>query len=385
MKTQIFLVFLLFIYSYAQNNITCSDIYYGREGEECVPGNSKRQCKQFLICNNNYCREGFPSSSCVKDTDCIFGSPLEEGVKCVKGLCLKRRYAGFTCSQNEECYTEECKGGICTGKKLGESCNPLLPITCEKEHYCSFKDKVCKPQKKENEDCADYEPLEERLIPAGSNYMIICPGGTKCTRTLNSTQTPICKRIYYAKEGEACTSIDDCYLQHSCVGGICKKDQIFKPCGASNCTENEECLCNNNGPPSCKAVSNKCSLSDTLRRWTDCWSDNNCKWQRNPYNTMLTEVFLKETCMGQLCSDIAKEYFCCLFNGWDFTHYSKAYSTPLGCASSGWVIAFVVILLAAFVLVTFAGFVGIGYYMWKHTYVTGHHNQSNTSFEKIVE
>lgn len=277
-----------------------------------------------------------------------------------------------------------CYNGICSGYKLGETCDPEQPVQCEKGLYCSYKGKVCAPQRKSGETCDDYYPVERiRDIPEGMNYMIICPGGTRCLQVRNST---ICREVYNKKQGEQCTDGQDCYPSLVCSGGKCVDRFVGgmqdTPCtGAGrNCSSamNERCVCVNGEQPSCKQTGNTgCSFNNAVVEWTDCWRRSNCHWERNMFTAMLTEMFEKDTCMGQNCGHIPRQALCCRNNGYNGVVYSQASLGPLQCSNSSAATGIIVVLILIFVTGLCVGLAILGIWLYQ--------KRKNESFERLPD
>jgi hypothetical protein len=177
-QMKVILLASILICLYAQNQTypppQCDPTYYGNNGETC-DGNT-RKCKWFYNCKNNVCTYGNIGAKCQVKEDC-FGFK-EENLRCVNQVCLKPKYPGYSCRDSNECWTGTCVGGLCTGKKLNDACNPANLAECDYGMYCSLAQKKCVPQIRLLSMCNDYVIQDD--IPQGANYNIMCPGGSVC-------------------------------------------------------------------------------------------------------------------------------------------------------------------------------------------------------------
>jgi len=320
----------------------CRRSVFKNQGDSCSNAwNSTSLCKQFLTCVGGTCKPGWIGASCTQSSDCYLSSPWEEGIRCINSKCTKKRYNGYPCQLNDECYGSSCINGICAGYGAGETCDPTAPVQCEKGLYCSYYGRLCLAQKRVGEACDDYEPGNMNNMPEGANYFIICPGGSRCnTRQGNVT---ICRNVYSKRSGEACDTSEDCYQSFLCRGGKCVDRFVGgvndMPCtGSRNCssTANEQCVCIEGQQASCQQTANPgCSFTNTMIEWTDCWRRSNCHFERNVFTAMQTETFQKETCMGQSCGNIPRAAFCCRNNGYSGKFYSQANIDPFQCSGGG--------------------------------------------------
>ena len=157
----------------------------------------------------------------------------------------------------QKCHSHNCEKSLCTGKRVGENCDPIGPVECEKGAYCSYRTKTCAKQKLKGENCDDVEPKNLSEREEGENFMVICPGGTKCRRNPSQTEST-CQEIYNSKLGEECSASDECEVPLVCTNQKCSESlpRVF-PCGNTNCTSSnsERCICDSEGNPgTCKAI-----------------------------------------------------------------------------------------------------------------------------------
>eukprot|EP01080_Neovahlkampfia_damariscottae_P011293 gene11293-4104_t len=341
------LIFCCLISLIASQLPRCSKTYYGNVGETC--DGADRQCKIFLTCQNGRCQNGFIGSTCSSHNDCYLSSPKLEGIKCINGRCTKKKYPGYHCLLKDECHSHQCKNRVCVGKTIGENCDPTGPVECGKGLYCSYNTKTCAKQKLIKENCEDVEPKELSERQEGENFMVICPGGTKCRRNPSQTEST-CQEIYNSKLGEECSYTDECEPTLRCRNEKCVEAvPRLSPCGNTNCTStnSERCMCDSEGNPgTCQAVlAPGCDWNKFQREWKGCWRDNNCHYDRNWIFSILTDVFQTDTCMGEACPEIGREYVCCMFRGMDKFSYTNANPIPLQCTDTTILTSLVLIVL----------------------------------------
>lgn len=152
----------------------CRDTIYGKIGDDCsTEPNSPFQCKMLLTCVNGKCQSGTIGSKCLSHSDCAFSGSSSESVRCINGVCFKKRYNGSPCSLDDQCYSQMCQGGMCFGYGEAENCDPTAPVSCARGLYCSWNRAICVKQRSVGDRCDDYDnrlPINE--IPEGSNYMV---------------------------------------------------------------------------------------------------------------------------------------------------------------------------------------------------------------------
>jgi len=90
---------------------------------------------------------------------------------------------------------------------------------------------------------------------------------------------------------------------------------------------------------------------------------------------MLTEMFQRETCMGQNCAHIPRAALCCRNSGYDYTPYSTAYLGPVQCSSSSALVAFIVIVVLILIASIAVSATILGVWLWKR--------RRNASFETL--
>jgi hypothetical protein len=255
-----------------------------------------------------------------------------------------------------------------------------MPVECDYELYCSFRNKACANQKKLNQNCDDVEskPLSDR--EEGENFMVICQGGSKCRKNPSQTNAT-CQPIFNSKIGEECTDYDDCEFSLDCLNGKCIQPEIKPiPCGNTNCTSlnNEQCICNPGGVEgTCKTVMNTCDAKFYQKEWMNCWRDNNCHYDKNWVFSILTDVFQTDTCMGEACAEIGREYVCCYFQGFEKAAYSFANPLPLVCTDSSFLTTFVLFVLLMMVSVLLVSLTIVVLFLY--------HRKKEESFEKISD
>lgn len=142
------------------------DIRYGIEGDNCR-FNTTERCKVFHTCHDNKCKLSTIGSVCEKKEDCYHN---ELGVECIRNKCTKKRYSGFDCTHNDECFTGSCIQNRCVGLVENDPCDPAKLVQCSKGLYCSFKQKKCVKQLQRSERCDDYDHTVD--IYRGSNYNV---------------------------------------------------------------------------------------------------------------------------------------------------------------------------------------------------------------------
>lgn len=334
-------ILLLFVASiFAQWN-RCSSTTFGNQGELCSTSqNSTRSCKQFLSCKDGKCAPSHIGSACKVATDCFLSRRTQGVITCIKERCVKLKYNGEQCFDNEECHGQKCENGWCVGFKEGAQCNPTQGVQCDKGLYCSLATSTCVKQKQIGENCEDY--ASERV---GRNFNVICPGGSLCISVGGSDKR--CRKYGYVDEGNGCNFDNECAGFMSCNRNqVCSLNlwQWNQACpGADrNCTATagEACICGQNGAKnSCQKTSagaRECDYPKYAVEIRNCAERNNCPYDPN-YNFFSNyyDAFPQaDTCMSRNCGGVIREYLCCLGDGYDHLPYSWLHSAPLSCSSS---------------------------------------------------
>jgi len=318
-----------------------------------------------LACRNNRCVSAGIGSSCETDTDCFSSNPQFGGTRCVNKRCIKPRYNGFGCSDNKHCYGDKCSGGVCSGIPYGQSCDPSK-LSCEYGLYCSSDSLKCEFQRNEGDYCGDYfnSDKPENLLNEGSNFMIICKGGLKCS---GEKFRKYCIRWRAGMEGSPCNRDRDgstgCRFGLTCgenswVCGNYIDMYPTYPCIGStkNCTfsDEEDCICEN-GKGTCKRTSSmfKCNYIEVANQYRDCVEKNNCPFERNLLLTWELSALDSDTCIGRNCAGNIIQSMCCGFAEYSNIKYSGAQIGTLNCGNNLGPIIVIVLLFIFF------GFVAI--------------------------
>jgi len=331
----------------------CSNWRFGVEGDVCDSSpNSRLNCKAFLQCREGKCRSSQIGSFCNRHTDCYLNRDTEDNIRCIGQRCTKRRYPGGDCAMNDECFSQRCRNGVCVGKERGESCDPYRSVECDRNLYCSYWDGICVSQLVEKEDCDDY--YNQRNIPDGSNYYIMCGSGTQCIRRTD-TGPYACEKVGQKNIDDECDFETDCIWPSRCRNRKCVLDSIadITCVGSRNCTRGqitESCVCGENGAANTcqKSENDNCNPTKTTWDWRNCWAENNCPYEKSILTALLTDPFQKETCMGKYCGHIPLNYLCCIWSGYDYIKFSVGSTLILPCSSAGSIVLILSILTFIF-------------------------------------
>eukprot|EP01080_Neovahlkampfia_damariscottae_P009804 gene9804-2129_t len=273
--------------------------------------------------------------NCEIDTDCYLSKGTEQSITCIKNKCSKRRYNGESCDFNEQCFGGNCAQNICRGKDVGEICDPRQLIECDEGLFCSKKTNACIPRIDENEDCHDHVDSNirnPRMLPEGSNFMIMCKGGFMC---MGTTKKRECRPYRGGGIGTYCDySLNGHY---ECEFGL-RCDRSAKKCvehsgskfpclGDRNCLSNEACVCKGNSTGKCTAISGSntdCGFHDTAQEWVKCSKEHNCALDsKNTFHTWLVDIFSPNTCMGKFCRNVPRNTLCCSLKNQELNIYSE--------------------------------------------------------------
>lgn len=354
MKTFIFLILFFIPFVFSQWG-QCDPRTYGNAGDSCSAAqNSTRVCKQYLSCKDGRCSTSIVGSRCKVPDDCFLSRRTQGMITCIKDTCVKMKYNGERCIDNEQCFGQKCENGWCVGLKEGDACNPTQNVQCDRGLYCSLQTSTCTRQKLLGDNCEDY--VSER---AGRNYNVICPGGSVCMAVAGSDKR--CRKYGYVQENGACN------FDNECAGFMtCNRNQVCSqnvwswnqgcPGAPKNCSfvDGESCICGQNGQTnSCQKTSAgriECNYPYYATEIRNCGERNNCPYDSNyQFFSNYYDVFPQaETCMSQNCGSIIREYFCCLGDGYDHLSASWLHSAPLSCSTSNPVVTAFVVLLFLF-------------------------------------
>lgn len=329
----------------------CVPTVYGGHGDVCQL-NSTHLCKQFLKCNTGRCEDAYPGSKCVIDQHCTGSS---QGVQCIEGRCTKQRYNGYPCEKNTDCYGNKCTDKICAGLGAGAVCDPTNNVMCAKGFYCSTS-KICVAQRIRGQECNDYNSL---FTGRGSNYNVICPGGTKCVSTSNPNNHT-CEDVYQRREGESCSFSEQCHPPLICDtrsgSPKCLLQTQTKPCPSRSnphqyCFFYENCECE-------KCIKqfewNDCDYQTAFDRWNKCWRDSNCPFDQGiTYDDWFVDSFDTNTCLSLHCRESVRDFMCCAMS-WN-NEFSMSNNGPLGCSSRFNLLWLVMILILTLIPVCAIG------------------------------
>jgi len=203
-------------------------------------------------------------------------------------------------------------------------------------YFAHLKKKKCKDQLKPDEPCNDYAPGSDDTD--GSNYMVMCPGGTMCIERRSSPGEK-CLKVYNKGFNEECEDDYNCAYGLSCTGfpRQCRRvvDGLCPNSGNKNCTRDEICVCGESGQPNeCKpSFGSQCGETQTMLRWNSCWERNNCPLERSMFLAFYIDIFQKETCLGKFCGDIPQSFICCRLKSFEGLNWTPAGASSLFCGS----------------------------------------------------
>jgi hypothetical protein len=183
-------------------------------------------------------------------------------------------------------------------------------------------------------------------MPEGSNFMVICQGGSKCMGVGRKS----CKLYRSGPLGAKCNfgenHNDECEFGTFCdpILNVCTDAKFLPPfqcLGASrNCSNvmNEECVCmdpSNPGKGTCYRswTPNECDFDRIRNQYRDCSRRYNCAYEKNFLFSFLADSLSKDTCLGKNCGYIAKNFLCCAMSPMKADPYSWATSMPLDCVN----------------------------------------------------
>jgi len=362
----------------------CSDIYYGNNGEDCDPSrNSKKRCKSFYGCRNNKCTYAHIGSQCSLDTDCDLNDPLLGAVRCVNNICIKPRYNGQFCSHDRHCFGGSCQNSLCAGRKLGTACEPQKLVQCDQNLYCDLYTKKCENQLNLGDQCSYFGENNEGDwgIEQGSNYMITCKGGLKCSGPYGRKAclqwrsgevgspcnwdrdgSSSCRFGLFCGYDSRCSNLMNIYPSFACIGS------------PRNCTfaENEDCICNAGTKiGTCKSTADfdKCGFNKVAQEYRDCFQRNNCAYEKNFFTSWLLDSVDRESCGGKNCGHLLRGVMCCAFEKYRREKFSQYAVGPLGCSNNAGTVVLVilsVICVTGLIVVSIAIALGIvGVVIWK--------------------
>jgi len=240
------------------------------EGHACSDRNNP--CVFPHECVNGHCSIISEGDYCINNPDCGFWR------SCIHGRCTTPHFSGESCHSHSECYSYQCTRGVCTGTKLGKSCNPRSPNECDEGLYCSLSSKKCKPQRSVGDDgCRD--------VADYSNYLSVCSGFSMC-----NTATDKCTEILSLDEGELCGDVLNCGLELDCRNGVCAKQSAAN---STNFTFRDR-----------QQDSHPCQEEVDL--WISCADSNGC---------VARHVYDWNGCMAESCSDLQRDLQKCLSHG----------------------------------------------------------------------
>jgi len=105
--------------SFPYTEITPYPTNYNCQGLSCSAINN--QCLMPYQCINNRCEVVKEGDRCRIREDCGFW------MECIRGHCQPIRFAGEKCNNDYQCYSHDCRSGICGGKVKSKLCSPRSP------------------------------------------------------------------------------------------------------------------------------------------------------------------------------------------------------------------------------------------------------------------
>ena len=173
----------------------------------CIENSSENQGKCMIFYENET-----QVKKCPYGQSCNFYDTLV-----VKKCVNNKKKDQESCSKGDECFSKNCTGNICQGKKVGEECYHHLE--CAKNLYCDGK---CENFLKKGDKCTKD---------------IQCPFGFGCGKSNQENSEQICIKLYSIDSG-----------QYSSKALLCKSGYLYgnnSLCATSR-AENEGHSCNTN-------------------------------------------------------------------------------------------------------------------------------------------
>lgn len=170
-------------------------------------------------------------------------------------------YDGDSCEDSNDCYADlKCENNVCKGVKDGESCE--YHYQCGKKSYCDSEESICKPLKKDDEECDDDEEcgffsLCDYVSDVSSTRTCFTPFSFENGRFANlygycksgySNSEDRCADVISENDGEECEDDSDCIW-----------NEIVSP--TENKTIEGECVYSYSGKYLCNWGTNSKSLA----------------------------------------------------------------------------------------------------------------------------
>ncbi|KAJ3431167.1 dd-gdca protein [Anaeramoeba flamelloides] len=267
---------------------------YSKLGEKCDLSN-ENFCYDNLWCNEKTgkCEKDNTGEKCTSGTDCYSGI-------CANNKCIIKKYNGVTCSLNEECWNNNCKSGVCTGKAINVDCDPSdsYGSECDEGLFCDSITAKCIEQLQSGSECYSH------ILPYFTDFSLVCQGGYYCENTDSSKSIGYCKRLFSGIEGEACGKSHTCQLGLSCQDNKCSKENSKCDLLTNNCPWGSYCECSstNTLEGTCHQHANmECQYE--VEMLVDCLESNECPYEKR---------MAKGTCGFSKCYDELQEFECCL-------------------------------------------------------------------------
>eukprot|EP01091_Cochliopodium_minus_P016747 TRINITY_DN636_c0_g1_i1.p1 TRINITY_DN636_c0_g1~~TRINITY_DN636_c0_g1_i1.p1 ORF type:complete len:375 (-),score=77.75 TRINITY_DN636_c0_g1_i1:71-1195(-) len=318
-------IFALFAIIKTQNVVSqCNGNFIPNFGGELCQNSSFPSCEHGYAClNNSVVTTGSPYCQIITNlqTSCNFTSQCTSiGMDCILNVCSPKRWAGETCTINEDCLTLNCNSNfICEGLPLGSPCVASYDNKCGKDLFCAYNGTffpnstaagTCQPAIAIGQPCVNsigFGFISPRPI---TDIASACANGSLC-----DIATGVCTVPGTVPVGSNATNPSSCaFGAYSHLPGT----GCINYCGTGindpKCLTGYYCNCNGNTNTSGTCSEDPCGTQKTAVY--NCMNTKGCRdiWTGPQFQSLIYRSLVNGTCVYNNCQQIVWDYECCLTN-----------------------------------------------------------------------
>jgi len=250
---------------------------------------------------------------------------LSTGLGCVQTFCCPKRFAGETCTINDQCYSTNCTNCVCVGIGANQPCSPSFENTCNKGLFCQFNGSYnidntaqgyCLPQLQPFQSCVGAIGFGTIFPFPVTSVVSACSASYICDTDLDACLLPGNITIPTGTNFMPTSSPVFCAFSNYAYGQVNGVYGCVNYCGTGPndpaCLTGYPCSCTNSTQGVCipdPCVPQKAAIISCMQMY-------NCidLWTGPQFQSLIWRSLSNGTCIYTHCQSKVWDYECCLTN-----------------------------------------------------------------------
>jgi len=323
--TFLFCIFSSFLIIRSQTVSQCNGYFVPNFGGAICQNTSFPACEHGFGCyNNSIVSTGSPYCQLVTNlqTPCNLTSQCTPvGMDCIQNQCRPKRWAGESCSINEDCLTLNCNSttNVCQGFSLGSSCVASYDNKCDVNLFCQFNNTFY-PNSTAAGNCVPALPIGAACVGSIGFGVILprpltdiasaCANGSIC-----DIATGVCTVPGTLPAGTNATNPASCVFGAvSYLSGVGCVNYCGTGANDPKCLTGYYCQCNGNTTNAGSCPTDNCATQKTAVY--NCMNQFSCRdtWAGPAFLSLVLRSLSNGTCVNKNCQAQVWDYECCITN-----------------------------------------------------------------------